>query len=120
MSLPGPQDYTVSTLVHDVAAGRIAASAVLEAQLAEVERREPVLGAIVTDMRERARERAAALDARIARGEDPGPLAGVPIGLKDILDVAGLPTTGVASPAPTPPWSNGSRPLAPSSPPSSP
>jgi aspartyl-tRNA(Asn)/glutamyl-tRNA(Gln) amidotransferase subunit A len=40
-----------------------------------------------------AEERAAAVDAALARGEDPGPLAGVPVALKDIFVTRGLPTT---------------------------
>ena len=40
-----------------------------------------------------ARAAAAAIDERIARGEDPGPLAGVPIALKDNLCTRGIPTT---------------------------
>ncbi len=42
---------------------------------------------------ERAMAEAAAVDARIARGEYPGMLAGVPYAVKDLFDVAGLPTT---------------------------
>ena len=42
--------------------------------------------------REGALRQAEALAQRIQRGEDPGPLAGVPAGIKDIVDVAGLPT----------------------------
>jgi aspartyl-tRNA(Asn)/glutamyl-tRNA(Gln) amidotransferase subunit A len=42
---------------------------------------------------EKALEAAAAVDARLARGETPGPLAGVPIGIKDNMCVQGLPTT---------------------------
>jgi Asp-tRNA(Asn)/Glu-tRNA(Gln) amidotransferase A subunit family amidase len=40
-----------------------------------------------------AREEAQAIDDRVARGEDPGPLAGVPFGVKDEQDVAGMATT---------------------------
>lgn len=40
-----------------------------------------------------ALRRAEDLDRRIAAGEDPGPLAGVPIALKDLVDQAGLPNT---------------------------
>ena len=42
---------------------------------------------------ERARRDAAAIDERIARGEDPGLFAGVPMLVKDVEDVAGWPTT---------------------------
>jgi aspartyl-tRNA(Asn)/glutamyl-tRNA(Gln) amidotransferase subunit A len=40
-----------------------------------------------------AREAADAVDAAVARGEDPGPLAGVPFGVKDLEDCAGMPTS---------------------------
>lgn len=42
---------------------------------------------------ERALERAAAVDARLARGDEVGPLAGVPVGLKDLIDQEGRVTT---------------------------
>lgn len=41
----------------------------------------------------RALDEAARIDAMLDRGEDPGPLAGVPYGVKDLFDVACLPTT---------------------------
>lgn len=40
-----------------------------------------------------ARRAAEAVDAAVARGEDPGPLAGVPFGVKDLEDCAGMPTS---------------------------
>ncbi len=40
-----------------------------------------------------ALERAAVIDAEVAKGVDPGPLAGVPVALKDLIDQEGLPTT---------------------------
>src|SRR5262249_27763838 len=52
----------------------------------------PALNAIVTP-NERALDDAAELDARLARGEDPGPLCGLPVGIKDVTPVAGLRTT---------------------------
>lgn len=42
---------------------------------------------------ERALAAADAIDATVARGEDPGPLAGVPVGVKDLTETAGLTTT---------------------------
>lgn len=40
-----------------------------------------------------AEEAAEDIDKRIERGEDPGPLAGVPFGVKDLDDCAGMPTS---------------------------
>jgi len=48
----------------------------------------------------RARQKAAALDARIAAGELVGPLAGVPVGIKDLINEEGVPNTCGASFAP--------------------
>ncbi len=45
---------------------------------------------------ERLLEDAAALDERVARGEDPGPLAGVPVGIKDQICTRGLATTAAS------------------------
>ena len=49
--------------------------------------------AYISLQRERALERAQAIDALIARGEDPGPLAGAPLSVKDIFCVEGTPST---------------------------
>ena len=57
--------------------------------LARIERLNPVLNAFTAVTAERALQRAAALDA--AEG-DKGPLAGVPFAVKNLIDVAGLPT----------------------------
>jgi aspartyl-tRNA(Asn)/glutamyl-tRNA(Gln) amidotransferase subunit A len=51
-----------------------------------------VLNAFTDVIAERARSRAAAIDARRAKGEPVGPLAGVPFAVKNLFDVAGLPT----------------------------
>ncbi|HEX9895015.1 MAG TPA: amidase family protein [Gemmatimonadales bacterium] len=64
----------------------------LDAVLERVDRFNPSLNAIVT-LNPRARDEAGALEQLIARGEDPGALAGVPVGIKDVTPVAGLRTT---------------------------
>ncbi|MEI8167903.1 MAG: amidase, partial [Chloroflexales bacterium] len=52
--------------------------------------------AYISLQRERALEQAQAVDATLARGEDPGPLAGVPLSVKDIFCVAGTPSTAAS------------------------
>jgi aspartyl-tRNA(Asn)/glutamyl-tRNA(Gln) amidotransferase subunit A len=66
---------------------------VTEAHLARIERLDPTLNAFVTVMAAEAREAARRADAEIAGGRWRGPLHGVPIGLKDIFDTAGVRTT---------------------------
>src|SRR6478736_6062265 len=53
----------------------------------------PELNAFVHLDADGALEAAKRIDARVAAGEDPGPLAGVPFGVKDLDDCAGMPTT---------------------------
>lgn len=76
-----------------VRSGRVSARAVAERALAAIEAAEPALCAVTRRLPERALSEAAAVDAALAAGRDPGPLAGVPYGVKDLFDVAGLPTT---------------------------
>ena len=65
----------------------------LEFYLARAERHNPALNAIVVWQLDRARERARAADAALARGERWGPLHGIPMTVKESFNVAGLPTT---------------------------
>ena len=51
-----------------------------------------VLNAFTAVTAERARARAAAIDAARAAGKPVGPLAGVPFAVKNLIDIAGLPT----------------------------
>ncbi len=73
--------------------GELSAAAVTDAALTRIEAGNGVLNAFVAVDADMARAQAAALDARIAAGEDVGPLAGVPIGVKDLEDAAGFRTT---------------------------
>jgi Asp-tRNA(Asn)/Glu-tRNA(Gln) amidotransferase A subunit family amidase len=54
---------------------------------------DPDLGACWLVTEERALREAAAVDRAVATGRDPGPLAGVPVGWKDLIDTAGIRTT---------------------------
>jgi aspartyl-tRNA(Asn)/glutamyl-tRNA(Gln) amidotransferase subunit A len=66
---------------------------VMEATLARVAALNPTLNAFVALRADEAMQEARALGERIARGDDPGPLAGVPFGVKDEESLAGLATT---------------------------
>ena len=65
----------------------------LEAQLDRIDRLDPALSVFTRLDAEGARSAARAAEREIATGRRRGPLHGVPIGIKDIIDVAGLPTT---------------------------
>ena len=65
---------------------------ITEAALYRVEQLDPKLHAFVELTAERARSRATELAEQIAHGGDPGPLAGVPLGVKDLIATAGVPT----------------------------
>jgi AtzE family amidohydrolase len=75
-----------------VAGGEVCAAAITEAALTRIEDLNPVLNAFTDITAARARKRAAAVDAARAAGERLGPLAGVPFAVKNLFDVAGLPT----------------------------
>ncbi|MFQ5558239.1 MAG: amidase, partial [Acidimicrobiales bacterium] len=66
---------------------------VLDAHLRQVRRLDCDLNAVVTLDEDRARERAATIDARLDRGDHVGPLAGLPVAHKDLVDTAGVRTT---------------------------
>ncbi len=79
-------------LAARVAAREVSAEEVVSAALDRIGRHNPVVNAVVT-LSPRALDDARAIDRRLARDEDPGPLAGVPVGIKDMTAVAGLRTT---------------------------
>jgi aspartyl-tRNA(Asn)/glutamyl-tRNA(Gln) amidotransferase subunit A len=84
---------TALELAAQVRDGSRSAREVVDERLATIDARDGALNAcnLVTD--DAAREAADAVDAAVARGHDPGPLAGVPIALKDNLCTRGVPTT---------------------------
>jgi aspartyl-tRNA(Asn)/glutamyl-tRNA(Gln) amidotransferase subunit A len=74
-------------------AGERSAAQTVEEHLAAIDAREPEVHAFNLVLRDEARAAAAEIDRRIAAGDDPGPLAGVPVALKDNLCTRGVPTT---------------------------
>ena len=83
---------SAAAIARAVAAGRVSAGDVVEAALATIARRNPALNAFTDVTAARARGRAGAVDAALMAGVAPGPLAGVPFAVKNLFDVAGLPT----------------------------
>jgi len=69
------------------------AATVVERHLAEIDRREGDIHAFNLVLADEARARAIEIDDAVAVGRDPGPLAGVPIALKDNMCTRGIPTT---------------------------
>jgi aspartyl-tRNA(Asn)/glutamyl-tRNA(Gln) amidotransferase subunit A len=84
---------TAIEIAAAVRAGQRSARSVVEEHLAAIDARESELHAFNLVMRDDALAAADAVDARVAAGEDPGPLAGVPVALKDNLCTTGVPTT---------------------------
>ena len=83
---------TAAEIAAAVGSGRSTALGVIEATLARIRQRDPVLNSFTAVTEQRALLRAEAIDATRARGEALGPLAGVPFAVKNLFDVAGLPT----------------------------
>ena len=96
MSPPEPaslSDLTAHELADRFAAGEATAVAATEAALERIHATDERLHAFLTVTAEQALRDAAAVDARRERGEPLGPLAGVPLALKDVLVTKGVRTT---------------------------
>jgi aspartyl-tRNA(Asn)/glutamyl-tRNA(Gln) amidotransferase subunit A len=83
----------VTDLASDVRSGRRSARELVAHALERVETLNPGLNAFVSVDADAALEAAAGIDAAVAKGDDPGPLAGIPIGVKDLDDAAGFVTS---------------------------
>ncbi|WP_130799977.1 Asp-tRNA(Asn)/Glu-tRNA(Gln) amidotransferase subunit GatA [Streptomyces otsuchiensis] len=84
---------TAAETAAKIASGEVTAVAVTEAHLARIDAVDEKVHAFLHVDREGALEQARAVDARREAGEELGPLAGVPLALKDIFTTQGVPTT---------------------------
>ncbi len=94
---------TIATAAAMLAAGQLRPSQLLAFCLGQIDRHERDVQAWVVVDRQQAIASARAADEEIAAGHRLSPLHGIPIGIKDIVDVAGLPTRGgstITSPLP--------------------
>ncbi|RIJ16896.1 AtzE family amidohydrolase [Henriciella mobilis] len=76
-----------------VRSGAVTASEIIKATLDRIESLNPKLVCFTRVLDEAAMQAATEIDRLIAEGKNPGPLAGVPFGVKDLFDVEGLTTT---------------------------
>jgi len=93
--MPGANDLSSLTLVEAARLARerqVSPVALTEAALARIDAYDHEIRAFVHVEAARALAEARDVERRIAAGEDPGPLCGAPIAIKDIVDVAGMPT----------------------------
>ncbi len=95
---------SVVDLAARVRSGSLTAAELVDHALTRIAADNPTINAFVAVDERRARAAAEAVDATVASGGDPGPLAGIPVGVKDLEDAAGYVTThGSAAYADTPP-----------------
>jgi aspartyl-tRNA(Asn)/glutamyl-tRNA(Gln) amidotransferase subunit A len=84
---------TAADLAALVRSGEVSAVEVTEAALSRIEAVDGRIRAFLYRMDDDARQAAAEIDAARSRGEDLGPLAGVPVAVKDVFCTRGVPTT---------------------------
>ena len=86
-------DGLSATEIASAVSGRkLSALGVTEAALARIARHDTILNSFTDVTADRARAKARSIDAAIAAGKNPGPLAGVPFAVKNLFDVQGLST----------------------------
>jgi aspartyl-tRNA(Asn)/glutamyl-tRNA(Gln) amidotransferase subunit A len=85
-------------LADRVRAGELSARNLLELSLARIERLDPKLNAVCFLDPDRAWADAERVDQRVAAGDDPGPFAGIPMGVKELAQVQGWPDTNASVP----------------------
>ena len=86
-------ELSIDSIREGLLAKKFSAEELTRQSLAYAEAENPKTNAYLTFSQERALAAARAVDAKIARGEDPGALAGVPIAVKDVIVTRGLRTT---------------------------
>lgn len=91
-----PAIATIASLGAALRRGRATAAGLLEQCLTAIDERDPALNAFIAVLADDARQQARAADAELSAGRDRGPLHGIPISLKDLIDLAGTPTTAAS------------------------
>ena len=84
---------SIGDIRSSIASGESKATPIAEASFEKIEARDPQIHAYLSVNRERALEQASRIDDLAAKGESLPVLAGVPVGIKDVLTIEGLPAT---------------------------
>jgi aspartyl-tRNA(Asn)/glutamyl-tRNA(Gln) amidotransferase subunit A len=92
-AVPNTASLTIVDAARRLRDGSLTSVALTEACLARIARDNDRLKAFILVMADTAREQAEAADRELASGQDRGALHGIPIAIKDIVDIEGLPTT---------------------------
>ncbi|MBI3677985.1 MAG: amidase [Proteobacteria bacterium] len=88
-----PCRMSAGALASAIAKGQLSAVEAVEAHIAQIEKVNPKLNAVVVKRYDAARNEAREADRKRAAGEPLGPLHGVPVTIKECIDVAGTPST---------------------------
>lgn len=91
--LSGLNQQSATTLARGIATGDVSAAALVKDCIATIERTNAQVNAVVTTNYEEALEKADAADRAVASGAGIGPLHGLPVLVKDLMDTATLRTT---------------------------
>ena len=86
----------ITAIAPDLARGAVKSERLTEDALNAIAGHNPRLNAFITVMADAALKAAREADREIAAGRSRGPLHGIPISIKDIIDVAGVPTTAAS------------------------
>ena len=93
MSAPALHELSITQAGEQLRAGSLTSAALAQDCLLRIAAIDPKINAFITLTADRAMNDAREADASFARGVDRGPLQGIPYGLKDIYDTAGIRTT---------------------------
>jgi aspartyl-tRNA(Asn)/glutamyl-tRNA(Gln) amidotransferase subunit A len=88
-----PYELDLTTAAEEIAAGRLSPVELTDSVLARIEATEPAITAFAHVCADLARDQARAAEKEIAAGRHRGPLHGIPLGVKDLYDTAGIPST---------------------------
>jgi aspartyl-tRNA(Asn)/glutamyl-tRNA(Gln) amidotransferase subunit A len=91
-----PPPQSIQWIGVQLRTGALTAAALVDACLERMAAEQPRLNAFICTLAEQARCRATDLDRELANGVDRGPLHGIPISIKDLVDIDGIPTTAAS------------------------